>query len=45
MAVADGWHHGTPIDKGARWEPAELTEVVQRLIADAPAPDPVYGAS
>jgi NAD(P)-dependent dehydrogenase (short-subunit alcohol dehydrogenase family) len=45
VAVADGWHHGTPIDKGARWEPAELTEVVQRLIADAPAPDPVYGAA
>jgi NAD(P)-dependent dehydrogenase (short-subunit alcohol dehydrogenase family) len=44
VAVADGWHHGTPIDKGARWEPAELTEVVERLIADAPAPDPVYGA-
>jgi NAD(P)-dependent dehydrogenase (short-subunit alcohol dehydrogenase family) len=44
VAVADGWHHGTPIDKGARWEPEELTEVVQRLIADAPAPDPVYGA-
>jgi NAD(P)-dependent dehydrogenase (short-subunit alcohol dehydrogenase family) len=44
VALADGWHHGTPIDKGARWEPGELTEVVQRLIADAPAPDPVYGA-
>jgi NAD(P)-dependent dehydrogenase (short-subunit alcohol dehydrogenase family) len=45
VAVADGWHHGKPIDKGARWEPAELTEVVQSLIADAPAPDPVYGAA
>ncbi len=44
VAVADGWHHGTPTDKGARWDPAELTDVVAGLLAAAPAPDPVYGA-
>jgi NAD(P)-dependent dehydrogenase (short-subunit alcohol dehydrogenase family) len=44
LSVADGWQHGTPIDKGARWEPAELTTVVDELIAASPAPAPVYGA-
>jgi NAD(P)-dependent dehydrogenase (short-subunit alcohol dehydrogenase family) len=44
LSVADGWQHGTPIDKGARWEPAELGTVVDELIAAAPAPAPVYGA-
>jgi NAD(P)-dependent dehydrogenase (short-subunit alcohol dehydrogenase family) len=43
LSVADGWQHGTPVDKGARWEPAELGPVVDQLIADAPAPAPVYG--
>ncbi len=44
VAVADGWHHGTPVDKGDRWDAAELGPVVEKLIADAPQPDPVYGA-
>jgi NAD(P)-dependent dehydrogenase (short-subunit alcohol dehydrogenase family) len=44
VSVADGWQHGTPIDKGARWEPAELEPVVEELLAKAPPPAPVYGA-
>jgi NAD(P)-dependent dehydrogenase (short-subunit alcohol dehydrogenase family) len=44
VAVADGWQHGVPIDKGARWYPAELGPVVDDLLAKAPAPAPVYGA-
>jgi NAD(P)-dependent dehydrogenase (short-subunit alcohol dehydrogenase family) len=44
VAVADGWQHGIPIDKGARWEPAELGPIVDELLAKAPAPAPVYGA-
>ncbi len=44
VAVADGWHHGEPIDKGDRWDPAELGPVVAELLAKAPPPDPVYGA-
>jgi NAD(P)-dependent dehydrogenase (short-subunit alcohol dehydrogenase family) len=44
VAVADGWQHGIPIDKGARWDPAELGPVVDELLAKAPAPAPVYGA-
>jgi NAD(P)-dependent dehydrogenase (short-subunit alcohol dehydrogenase family) len=45
VGIADGWQHGPTRDKGARWEPAELTEVVDELLAKAPAPAPVYGAS
>jgi NAD(P)-dependent dehydrogenase (short-subunit alcohol dehydrogenase family) len=44
VAVADGWQHGVPIDKGARWDPAELGPVVDDLLAKAPIPAPVYGA-
>jgi NAD(P)-dependent dehydrogenase (short-subunit alcohol dehydrogenase family) len=43
LSVADGWQHGTPVDKGARWDPAELGPVVADLLAKAPAPAPVYG--
>ena len=43
ISVADGWSHGPREDKGARWEPAEIGPVVARLLADAPAPTPVYG--
>ncbi|MCC6338987.1 MAG: SDR family oxidoreductase [Acidimicrobiia bacterium] len=44
VSVADGWQHGREVDKGARWDPAELGPVVERLLAEAPAPAPVYGA-
>jgi NAD(P)-dependent dehydrogenase (short-subunit alcohol dehydrogenase family) len=43
LSVADGWQHGTPVDKGDRWQPGELGPVVDQLLADAPAPAPVYG--
>ena len=43
ISVADGWHTGKITDKGARWEPAELGAVIDRLIAEAPAPQKVYG--
>lgn len=45
VGIADGWQHGPTCDKGARWEPAELTSVVDGLLAAAPAPAPVYGAT
>lgn len=44
LSVADGWQHGTSVDKGARWDPAELGPVVKQLLASAPDPAPVYGA-
>ena len=44
IALGDGWRHGTPIDKGARWNPSELADVVDRLIHEARPGEPVYGA-
>ena len=43
VGVADGWQHGPAVDKGARWDAAELGPVVDDLLAKAPAPAPVYG--
>lgn len=43
VSIAEGWRTGQARDKGARWEPAELTEVVARLIAEAPKAQKVYG--
>ncbi len=43
LSVSDGWRTGKIQDKKARWEPAELTEVVQDLLQDAPEPQKVYG--
>ena len=45
ISVADGWQHGPREDKGERWDPAEIGPVVRRLLAEAPEPTPVYGAS
>ncbi|MGH3433792.1 MAG: SDR family oxidoreductase [Thermocrispum sp.] len=44
VSVATGWQHGPERDKGARWRPAELGPVIAELIAEAPAPAPVYGS-
>lgn len=44
LALAEGWRHGVPVDRGARWNPAELGTVVSELIAKGATPEPVYGA-
>jgi NAD(P)-dependent dehydrogenase (short-subunit alcohol dehydrogenase family) len=44
ISVADGWQHGPALDKGARWDPAEVGDAVHKLLAQAPQPAPVYGA-
>jgi NAD(P)-dependent dehydrogenase (short-subunit alcohol dehydrogenase family) len=44
IRVAEGWAHGPQVDKGARWDPAELGPVVGDLLAKARPPVPVYGA-
>jgi len=35
IAVAENWRRGPGVDKGARWDPAELGEVVQSLLDPA----------
>ena len=44
IRAAEGWAHGPEVDKGARWDPAELGPVVHDLLAKARPPVPVYGA-
>src|SRR5204862_186183 len=35
VSVTDGWQHGPAVDKGDRWDPAELGPVVRELPATA----------
>ncbi|QNG17482.1 SDR family oxidoreductase [Rhodococcus triatomae] len=43
VTVAEGWRHGPTQDKGDRWDPKELGPVVEKLLAEAAVPEPVYG--
>lgn len=43
ISVADGWQHGTPVDRGERWDPADVGPAVRDLLGRAPQPAPVYG--
>ncbi|SEF20380.1 NAD(P)-dependent dehydrogenase, short-chain alcohol dehydrogenase family [Amycolatopsis pretoriensis] len=45
VSLAQAWRHGPVVDKGARWDPAELGPVVKDLLERAPEPEPVYGVS
>ncbi|MFV0317564.1 MAG: SDR family oxidoreductase [Microthrixaceae bacterium] len=44
VGIAEGYNHGPRVDKGARWEPEELTSVITDLLAEAAEPTPVFGA-
>lgn len=44
IGIADGWQHGPTVDKGARWDVAEIGSAVRDLLAAAPESAPVYGA-
>lgn len=43
ISIAEGWRTGKVLDKKARWQPEELTEVIHDLIAQTPKPQKVYG--
>ncbi|MET0902887.1 MAG: SDR family oxidoreductase [Acidimicrobiales bacterium] len=45
LGIATGYQHGPTVDKGARWDPAELTLVIDGLLSQAPLPAPVYGTA
>jgi NAD(P)-dependent dehydrogenase (short-subunit alcohol dehydrogenase family) len=45
VGLATGWQHGPTVDKGARWDAAELGPVIDDLVAQAPSPAPVYGSA
>ena len=44
LTLEDGWRHGPARDAGRRWVARELGAVVDELVAEAPTPEPVYGA-
>jgi NAD(P)-dependent dehydrogenase (short-subunit alcohol dehydrogenase family) len=44
ITVAEGWRRGPTADKQDRWDPGEVGEVVQKLLADAMPPEPVHGS-
>jgi NAD(P)-dependent dehydrogenase (short-subunit alcohol dehydrogenase family) len=41
ISIADGWRHGTPIDNGARWDPADIGPALQKLLAHAQVPEQI----
>jgi NAD(P)-dependent dehydrogenase (short-subunit alcohol dehydrogenase family) len=43
IGIAEGYRHGPRVDKGARWDPAEIGPVVQDLLREVATPTPVYG--
>ncbi|MBT8140560.1 MAG: SDR family oxidoreductase [Gammaproteobacteria bacterium] len=43
ISIADGWRSTEPVDKGARWEPAEVGDAIKVLRERNPAPQKVYG--
>ncbi|MFF2961361.1 SDR family oxidoreductase [Streptomyces sp. NPDC057963] len=45
ITVMEGWRPGPTADRGARWTPAQAGEAARKLLAEAGAPQPVYGAA
>ena len=43
ISIADGWRTTEGVDKGARWEPAEVKQAVEQLLASEVPAQKVYG--
>ena len=43
ISVADGWRQGPEVDKGDRWQPAEVGAAVREVLDKAEPPQKVYG--
>ena len=43
LGIATGWRTGAGRDKKARWDAAELTEVVEALVTESPVAQKVFG--
>jgi NAD(P)-dependent dehydrogenase (short-subunit alcohol dehydrogenase family) len=43
ISVADGWRRGPQVDKGERWDPAEVGEAVREILDKSVEPQKVYG--
>lgn len=44
ISLGDGWRTGTTRDKGGRWRVEEVGPVVAQILAQAPAPQKVWGS-
>lgn len=44
ISLADGWRKGPEVDKGDRWQPAEVGQAVAELLERAVPAQPVYGS-
>jgi NAD(P)-dependent dehydrogenase (short-subunit alcohol dehydrogenase family) len=44
IMIEDGWREGPVVDKGARWEPAQVGAAVEKLLALQAAPRKVWGS-
>jgi hypothetical protein len=44
IGVAEGWRDGPRVDRGGRWDPADVGAVVRDLLAKAVPSPPVYGS-
>lgn len=44
LTVENAWSHGPSRDAGGRWEAEKVGPALRELLAEAPAPEPVYGA-
>ena len=44
ISVENGWSHGPSRDAGARWEAEKVGPALRDMLAEAPDPEPVYGA-
>lgn len=44
IMIEDGWREGPAVDQGARWEPAQVGDVVQKLLDERVVPRKVWGA-
>ncbi|HET9501595.1 MAG TPA: SDR family oxidoreductase [Marmoricola sp.] len=44
ICLEQGWTHGPTQDLGRRWAAVEVGDAVRKLVAEAAAPEPVYGA-
>ncbi|WP_198653725.1 SDR family oxidoreductase [Actinocorallia populi] len=44
ITVMEGFRHGPTVDKGERWDPADVDTAVRDLLAKSATPEPVYGA-
>ena len=44
ITVENGWGHGPARDNGERWDATKVGPALRDLLAEAPTPEPVYGA-